>query len=100
MIDKLDLRIPARTSLTPEFRAVLPTLPFRHSSHYKFTADLRDFLLNGILHYACRHGKERNHKLELIDTGVMTLEGLAFLGLRSTLASDLNAGCRSWGLWI
>ncbi len=73
MIDKLDLRIPARTSLTPEFRLVLPTLPFRQARHYKFTVDLRQCFLNGILHYGCRHGKERNHKLELIDTGVMTL---------------------------
>lgn len=77
MIDKLDLRIPARTSLTPEFRSVLPTLPFRDSRHYKFTADLRQFLLNGILHYGCRHGEERNHKLELIDTGVMTLADIS-----------------------
>ena len=74
MIDKLEVRISERAAFTSEFDSVFntPDLKARPSLHYKFVADLRPFSYGLILHYSCRHGKERNHKLELVDVGLMT----------------------------
>ena len=73
MIDKLEVRIPERASFTSEFESLFLGLKHRPSRHYKIAADLRPYSYNSILHYSCRHGEERNHKLQLVDTGVMTL---------------------------
>lgn len=76
MIDKLEVRVPERTALTEEFDSLFIGNGIKASSsrHYKFVADLRPNSYNSILHYSCRHGAERNHKLELTDVGTMTLE--------------------------
>jgi hypothetical protein len=73
MIDKLEVRVPERTSFTGAFECVFEGMGLSSSRHYKLVADLRPYSYNSILHYSCNHGKERNHKLELVDTGAMTL---------------------------
>jgi hypothetical protein len=82
VIDKLELRVPARLHgqpvyLAPEVGQIsretrgTPQDPFRHSRHYTSVADLRPFGISAILHSSCLHG-EGNHKVELVDTGRMT----------------------------
>ncbi|HEY7336486.1 MAG TPA: hypothetical protein VH639_16455 [Bryobacteraceae bacterium] len=79
MIDKVEVRIPARSPYTREFAAlrrdVLGTKrdPFRPSTHYQSSGDLREFGYPTILHSVCRHGTGGNHKVELVDSGLMTL---------------------------
>ena len=77
MIDKVDLRVPGYVDYTPEFSALYQELrndpkgPFRTSQHYLASADLRKFGHPVILHTHCTRDKKGNHKLELLDTGVM-----------------------------
>lgn len=73
MIDKLEVRIPERTSFKSDFKFLFDGLPLHSGRHYKIVTDLRPYSYNSILHYGCKRGDEHNHKLELIDTGVMTL---------------------------
>jgi hypothetical protein len=73
LIDKLEVRIPESALFTSDFKSLFMGFKFSSSRHYKIVADLRPYSYNSILHYGCRHGAERNHKLELIDTGAMTL---------------------------
>ena len=75
MIDKLEVRVPEGTSFTSEFDSLFITdqISLSSSRHYKIVGDLRPYEYNSILHYSCRHG-ERNHKLELVDAGFMTLD--------------------------
>lgn len=78
MIDKLDLRVPARAPYTREFAQLRRDLlgskrdPFRSSKLYESSGDLRHLGYQAILHSVCRHGTEGTHKIELIDTGKMT----------------------------
>ena len=71
MIDKLEVRVPAGARFTPEFESLRRGWDeeFKRSRHYLAIADLRRFGFSSILHMRAR--KSRDHKLELIDTGVM-----------------------------
>jgi hypothetical protein len=73
MIDKLEVRVPERARFTKEFDDLFLGLALHSARHYKIVADLRPYSYSLILHYGCKRGDEHNHKLELIDTGVMTL---------------------------
>jgi hypothetical protein len=73
MIDKLEVRVPEQVRFTREFEFLFGCVAVRPARHYKTVADLRPFSTDAILHYSCRHGTEHNHKLELVDTGKMTL---------------------------
>lgn len=73
MIDKLEVRVPECVRFTNEFEFLFGCLPLRPKRHYKTAVDLRPFSIDAILHYSCRHGTEHNHKIELVDTGTMTL---------------------------
>ena len=76
MIDKLELRVPSRTVYTDEFGKLYSELrhgnekdPFHSARHYVAVADLRPYGYELVLHTHCKHGKEGNHKLELVETG-------------------------------
>jgi hypothetical protein len=75
MVDKLDLAIPAAAGFRPAFGKMIEELrntknsPIRTSSqHYSWTADLRPYGHDAILHMGNKHAKAGDHKLELIDT--------------------------------
>jgi hypothetical protein len=72
MIDKLEVRVPASARFTPEFESLRREWDeeFKRSRHYLAIADLRPFGFSSILHMRSR--QSRDHKLELIDTGVMS----------------------------
>ena len=74
LIDKLEVRIPERAPFTSDFKSLssLTSSSTRRviTRLLLISAPIRT---TRILHYGCRHGEERNHKLELVDTGVMTL---------------------------
>jgi hypothetical protein len=81
MIDKLEIRIPTGTRLMPEVESLFFKVPGRPSRHYLRVHDLRPYGYNAILHHTCLHGKPAeigqqgprgNHKLELIDTCMMS----------------------------
>jgi hypothetical protein len=74
VIDKLEVRVPEHTPFTSEFDSLFvgDGMKLSSSRHYKIVGDLRPYAYDAILHYCCRHG-ERNHKLELVDAGLMTL---------------------------
>jgi hypothetical protein len=81
MIDKLDIRIPAGTRLMPEVESIFFGAGGRPSRHYLRFLDLRSCGYSAILHHTCLHGKPTNigqqgslgnHKLELIDTCLMS----------------------------
>jgi hypothetical protein len=77
MIDKVDLRVPGYVPYSPSFSLLYQELrndpkgPFRPSQHYSASADLRKYGHPAILHTHCTRDKKGNHKLELLDTGVM-----------------------------
>jgi hypothetical protein len=75
LIDKLDLRIPAGSVLTPAVREFTRPAPYdsyssrvRPAFHYTGRADLRPIGIDAILHMSCRHGDKHN-KLEILDVG-------------------------------
>src|SRR5579871_331172 len=70
LIDKLEVRVPAKTRFTPYMEDVLRWHRdlFRHSRFYLSVADLRILGIDALLHY--RAQSTRDHKIELIDTGV------------------------------
>jgi hypothetical protein len=81
MIDKLEIRIPAGTQFTSEVESIFHTIHGRHSRHYLQALDLRPFGYSAILHYGCLHGRRStpeqpgprgNHKVELIDTHLLS----------------------------
>jgi len=82
MIDKLDIRVPGPANYTPEFSGLFAELrndpkgPFHASRHYLGVADLRRYGHDAILHTHCKFGKG-DHKVELIDTGIRSLDYLA-----------------------
>jgi hypothetical protein len=83
VIDKLDVRILADAPFHPEFSKLFQELrydpekdPFRPSRHYALVADLRPYDYDAILHMSFKWGKYGNHKLELIDTGMMPFSRL------------------------
>jgi hypothetical protein len=76
VIDKLELRVPSRAVYTPEFGNLYSEIrtgegkdPFHATRHYVAVADLRPYGYDVVLHAHCKHGKEGNHKLELMETG-------------------------------
>jgi hypothetical protein len=83
VIDKLDVRIPAQTRFHPEFQRLYSGLrldarrdPFHATRHYTAVADLRPYGEDAVLHMGCKWGKVANHKLELLDTGLMSYSRL------------------------
>ncbi|HWR35889.1 MAG TPA: hypothetical protein VN622_08490 [Clostridia bacterium] len=83
MIDKLDVRIPSDAPFHPEFNRLYSDLryepdkdPFRRTKHYELVGDLREYGHDAILHMSCKWGKRGDHKLELVDTGVMSFSRL------------------------
>jgi len=78
MIDKLEVRIPAKTEYSADFQRIYSEVrrskndPFSPSRHYLAVGDLRPYGYDAILHAHCVHG-DGSHKLELIDTGQATL---------------------------
>ena len=89
MIDKLEVRVSAGTAFTSRFESLFLTAKFNFSRHYMIVADLRPFAYDAILHYACRHGKERNHKVELVDTAGMSHLGMV-KAIEEIFAVDAN----------
>jgi hypothetical protein len=76
VIDKLELRVPSRAAYTTEFGNLYSELrsgngkdPFHATRHYIAAADLRPYGYDVVLHAHCKHGKQGNHKLELMETG-------------------------------
>lgn len=76
VIDKLEVRIPARAPYTRSFAEVYSDLrsdsqrdPFRSTRYYGAVGDLRPYGIEAVLHSHCKFGKEGSHKVELIDTG-------------------------------
>lgn len=81
MIDKLEIRVPAGTRFTSEAESLFIAISGRTNRHYLRVSDFRPFGYNSILHFSCLHGKRPldgepgargNHKLELIDTALMS----------------------------
>jgi hypothetical protein len=79
MIDKVEVRIPAKAEFSREFGSLYRDIrgnpkadPFRGSRHYLYVGDLRKFGYEAILHMGCVRDKHGNHKLELLDTGAMS----------------------------
>jgi hypothetical protein len=70
MIDKLEVRVPASARFMEEFESLRHKWEEKsqRSRHYRAIADLRPFGHSSILHIHSR--QSRDHKLELIDTGV------------------------------
>jgi hypothetical protein len=86
VIDKVEVRLPARTQFSSEFAKLYRDIhhdpdrrvnPFRSSAYYTSVGDLRRFGYDAVLHLGCQSDKEGNHKLELIDTGKMTYGQMA-----------------------
>ncbi len=71
MIDKLEVRVSAGTAFTQRFKSLFLATKFNPSRHYLMVADLRQYGYDAILHYGCKHGKQHNHKVELVDTSAM-----------------------------
>lgn len=83
MVDKLDTAIPAAASFRPHFGQMIEELrntknsPIRTSSqHYAWTADLRPYGHDAIIHMHNKHVKGGDHKIELIDTAQKSLPEL------------------------
>ena len=80
MVDKLEVRIPGRASFTREFSQLYRDVGgdpkvFRGSRLYLKVGDLREFDYPMLLHLYSFHGT-CNHKVELIETGGMTYDGM------------------------
>jgi hypothetical protein len=76
MIDKLEVRVPRATQFRRQFGELyselcsLPKSPFaKRGRDYQKSGDLRAYGYDLILHVHCIHGKNGDHKVELIDTG-------------------------------
>lgn len=102
MIDKLAVRIQASAKMTQAFRSLYTKLLYRsrinrstfhRSQHYASVADLRLVGIDAILHMHCTHGEERNHKLELIDTGEKSYSEMI-----SLIESLFNVDARKLGV--
>jgi hypothetical protein len=83
LIDKVEVRIPAQAQFTRKFGSLYREVrnnpkvdPFRGSRHYLYVGDLRAFGYSAILHIGCVRDKAGNHKVELLDTGVMSYAGM------------------------
>jgi hypothetical protein len=100
MIDKLEVRIPGRTRFSPQFAELYRDLssdekmnPFKSAQHYTKSGDLRGFGYPSILHMHCTRDKEGNHKLELVDTGDMSLSAMGH-----EIERVFDVDCRHLGL--
>jgi hypothetical protein len=79
MIDKVDIRIPARLPFEDEFSWIGEQLRRNGrvdrcspSLHYRAVVDLRTEGLSALLHAGLKHGPEGNHKVEIIDAGELS----------------------------
>jgi len=79
VMDKVELRIPSRAEFSKDFAAVYRALSsgsrphaLRAGLHYSRVGDLRLYGYQAILHMYCTHGREGNHKLELLNAGEMS----------------------------
>jgi len=91
MIDKLEIRVPRATPYRQEFATLYRELAWedahrstqglrrrlRPSRYYTSVVDLREFGHDAILHGFATHGKNGDHKIELLETGKMTLARMA-----------------------
>lgn len=80
MLDKVEARIPYGASFQPEFRFLPQELKYaglsstvKKSQHYAGTCDLRPFKIPAIVHINYKRGSIKNHKLELLQSGRMSL---------------------------
>jgi hypothetical protein len=77
MIDSLSLRIPRHVRFSSRFGALYRELrgsendPFHAGKYYEFAGDLREHSLSCRLNLFCQMDKVGNHKIELIDVGIM-----------------------------
>jgi hypothetical protein len=83
VIDKLEVRIPARAPYTGDFAALYSELradphadPFHPSRYYGAVGDLRPYGIDAIVHCHCKFGKYGDHKVELLETGGRSLAHL------------------------
>jgi|GEM_PF-2389752 len=81
MIDKVDIRVPSRIPLVPEFSWIEEQLRRTGrvdrspaSQHYRAVVDLRGSGISALLHAGLKHGKEGNHKLEIIEAGQLSYQ--------------------------
>lgn len=79
MIDKLEVVVPNKADFSPEFSHIFsetrgaPGDPFRRGQRYTVTADLRQFGIGAVVHLWSTQGKVARHKVELLETGKMSL---------------------------
>jgi hypothetical protein len=80
VIDKLEVRIPARAPYEQDFASLYSELrahpngdPFHPSRYYGAVGDLRPYGIDAILHAHCKFGKHGDYKVELLETGKRSL---------------------------
>jgi hypothetical protein len=77
MIDSLSLRVPRYAGFSKRFDELYRQLrgsqndPFHAGKYYEFAGDLREHSLSCRLNLYCQMDKAGNHKIELIDVGLM-----------------------------
>ncbi len=81
MLDKVELRVPGRTSFRPEFRWIEKEIayagqasPIRRSVRYQGAVDLRPFGYDAMLHAYFKRATRGPHKLELFGSGRKSLD--------------------------
>jgi hypothetical protein len=97
MIDKADLRGSRSVAFRPEVQKLVRdidyarnSLRFRPTPYYIGVADLRpDLGIDAILHAYCKHGPNKDHKLEIIDTGKKSVSDMAAIA-ESVFDCDAN----------
>lgn len=85
MIDKADLRGSRTLSFRPEVQKIIREIDYAKNSlrvrptpYYCGVVDLRpDLGIDAILHAFCKHGPNKDHKLEIIDTGKKSFSEMA-----------------------
>jgi hypothetical protein len=115
VLDKLDVRVSELALPGPILAGPLEELKrhpvplFRPSKYYQYICDLREpFGIDAVVHLYLRNGRP-NHKIEMIDAGEKTLEGMArivtllfdvapwTLGvMRTDLAADIEGVSVPW----
>lgn len=78
MIDKLEVRVPSITKFSPQFESLRPEWLYglKHSRLYIGVEDLRPLDHPCILHF--QHKRTRDHKIEIIDAGSLSLSRMIY----------------------
>ena len=81
VMDKVEVRVPSATQFSREFARVYGDLctdrkVFHPSQFYIRVGDLRNIGYQSILHVHCQMDRHGNHKLELIDVGDLSFQGI------------------------